>query len=517
MPLLEDYSATARDLQQAIDNLQSVIPTRRRFEWRYGLVDSAPPDARSCFPARLPRPPREPIGVDSHPADHSRGRRATMGAPRAEHGARAVGGDGEGRSRRGVSARQDPHDKDDRTRRRPARQPCDDRPFVWPSRRGDDDDDDNGDYDHPGQGRKLGDDYWGCAGVARRDRTRSPPRRNYAPPHERRHEAGDPRLNNLAPSQLQALFVVQATTLKNCVQQQVIEAPDTTDISTLDARKRFWHTDADEYIRKACWLADRLGIEDAVQGEKAWSDPVPLPRVFNTLRAALLPAPSTASLTIQDVDRALDILCIEAEEEDTSDMGQEHEQAAAQRATAHVAEPEPQQAVSAGATVGLRSKVRGQLPAGPWQAQQTKAIAAPPAGAATEMARETPQAGLNTPSPGTKSAKPTSGAHYSPQPLDEAYYLPLDTHPVRPADWISNPEQHTPMHQSPDARPQICPAVPAPQIDDLFATPPPPALLQPPPQRTRRGRTFDMSKVRRSARLAKKPVMPAVERVQRNL
>nr|TKW08332.1 hypothetical protein SEVIR_6G022166v2 [Setaria viridis] len=60
------------------------------------------------------------------------------------------------------------------------------------------------------------------------------------------------------------------------------------------------------------------------------------------------------------------------------------------------------------------------------------------------------------------------------------------------------------------------PAVPAPSVDDLFLTPPL-AVLQLPTRRTRPCRAFDMNKVRRSARLAKKPVMPAIERAQRNL
>nr|TKW31403.1 hypothetical protein SEVIR_2G103800v2 [Setaria viridis] len=38
---------------------------------------------------------------------------------------------------------------------------CDDRPFMWPSRRGGDDDDQEGNYDHPGQGRHIDSDYWG--------------------------------------------------------------------------------------------------------------------------------------------------------------------------------------------------------------------------------------------------------------------------------------------------------------------------------------------------------------------
>lgn len=42
MPLLEDYSAAVRNLQQAVDNPESVTPIQRWYEWRYGLIDGAP-------------------------------------------------------------------------------------------------------------------------------------------------------------------------------------------------------------------------------------------------------------------------------------------------------------------------------------------------------------------------------------------------------------------------------------------------------------------------------------------
>jgi hypothetical protein len=54
-------------------------------------------------------------------------------------------------------------------------------------------------------------------------------------------------------------------------------------------------------------------------------------------------------------------------------------------------------------------------------------------------------------------------------------------------------------------------------VDALF-TAPTSVILQPPAtRRLRQRRTFDMSAVRRSARLAKKPAVPAIERAQRNL
>ncbi|CAO2040102.1 unnamed protein product [Urochloa humidicola] len=54
-------------------------------------------------------------------------------------------------------------------------------------------------------------------------------------------------------------------------------------------------------------------------------------------------------------------------------------------------------------------------------------------------------------------------------------------------------------------------------IDALFSSPPSPILSQAPARRPRQRRTFDMQAVRRSARLARKPAAPAVEKAQRNL
>ncbi|CAN6328777.1 unnamed protein product [Urochloa humidicola] len=54
-------------------------------------------------------------------------------------------------------------------------------------------------------------------------------------------------------------------------------------------------------------------------------------------------------------------------------------------------------------------------------------------------------------------------------------------------------------------------------INSLFCIPNAAIAVQPPVRRPRQRRTFDMTAVRRSARLAKKPAMPAAERAQRNL
>jgi hypothetical protein len=54
-------------------------------------------------------------------------------------------------------------------------------------------------------------------------------------------------------------------------------------------------------------------------------------------------------------------------------------------------------------------------------------------------------------------------------------------------------------------------------VDTLFSNLDTPLLQQPAPRRPRHRRVFDMANVCRSARLAKRPAIPTVERAQRNL
>lgn len=55
------------------------------------------------------------------------------------------------------------------------------------------------------------------------------------------------------------------------------------------------------------------------------------------------------------------------------------------------------------------------------------------------------------------------------------------------------------------------------EINSLFRTPPPPLLHEPGLRLQHQRHTYDMAAVRRSARLAKKPLIPATEKAQRNL
>nr|TKV97270.1 hypothetical protein SEVIR_9G483300v2 [Setaria viridis] len=503
MPLLEDYTAAARNLQQAVDAPENITPIRRRYEWRYGLVDGAPSDARSCFPARLPKPPREPA-----PRIHDdHGDRRREDQRRGKSGASAAGGVGgrgasgeadvdAGGHGRGHHVRQNDRD---RPKLRPTRQSCKG-DFIWPDkRRGDDDDNDDDDYNHPGHGRKFGDAYWGCADAGRRDRTRSPPRRSYAPPQGRQQTTGIQEQSTLPASNLRALFQAQMSTLRH-------NSKVTSPFNRVDLEDREGSLHDDGYAGRISWIADRLSFDDSAPGEKAWSASIPLPRVFNTLRAALLPAtsstraaplPATASPTVADVERALDAM-----------------------------------------TVGIKQITMGQTDSPTLERQ--------PAGPAV---RGLPLPGrrLSTMGPNMCGSDgptpPGDTVHGSPTPGRRPTTPTQMTTPDGPTaqDILSVPMTGPPAHavfSANAADRQIGPAAsglpghlgqPSPptrqreedldllEITSLFRTPTPPLIQAPEPRRQRQRRTFDMKAVRRSARLARKPSISVTEKAQRNL
>jgi hypothetical protein len=172
IPLIEDYSAAADNLQEAIDNPAAYALIRRRYDWRYGLVDGAPATARATrFPARLPRPPpgrdmqearggrAQHAALDSRPRREARGSSDSRGrgtedhhsnrGGRDEHDPRAKGGD----HRNDCGEREPQRRKDDKGRRASCRGYSSSyrEGFTWPSARDGDNSDD--DYDHPGLGK----------------------------------------------------------------------------------------------------------------------------------------------------------------------------------------------------------------------------------------------------------------------------------------------------------------------------------------------------------------------------
>nr|TKW08179.1 hypothetical protein SEVIR_6G012100v2 [Setaria viridis] len=557
MPLLEDFTAAARNLEHAVNNPENITPIRRRYEWRYGLVDGAPPDARSRFPARLPRPPREPEqrDLDDHgdgrmPA-HRRGGTGSSGAAgggRGTHGdgGAAVGGQGRERQHRQVDRNRTKHRADQSTCKRG---------FTWPPRRGEDDDDDDDvhrDYNHPGHGRKFGDAYWGCAASGRRERTRSPPRRSYAPPQGHHHAQEQSTFN---PSQLRALFQAQAATLTGNVQ---VTTP--SNVFALKARNR--GTDAGDFIRKFSAIADRLDFEDNSSGEKAWSATVPLPRVFDTLRTALLPAPPPP--TVAEVEQALDAMIVGTKQR-RSTMGRDADFNEGPLSTGVALQrvvllPAPLPSVAdveqvPDATVVDRAAVSKEGPFSPEAAlQQTPQLGQRPTSPGLSTSRSSGlmlgggSAGRSLALPGTAgptgllpwaerhlpwwhgsgggatahfalAGAPPSSAHGAPQASPGS----TAGHSAHAACRVKSQGRPTDLGLTPlnAQRGPPCNEREGDQdlrvMDSLFCIPPPSLLQEPGLRRQRQRRTFDMTAVRRSARLAKKPTMPVTEKAQRNL
>ncbi|CAN6252346.1 unnamed protein product [Urochloa humidicola] len=281
--LVEDYSAVADNLHGAVNNPAAFTPIRRPYVWHYGIEDGAPPGTRPRYPARIPRPP-------TVHDDHS-GRR---GQDEADHPRRDRARD----ERDGGSAP-----------RRTSGRSCWDADFTWPQRHDDNDEDDH--YDHPGRGgeaTRRGQRR--SADPVRRERTRSPRRRDAEFRGGRRRAADDdvlPRgrrlrlashaclrtlamplpqvgvLQSMSTAELQNIFKAKATELKNTLQMARGACSDD------------WLKEATDYITKACDLVGNIGI---ATGNAAWSGPgehlIPSSVVFNRLKKAT--APSVAEL-----------------------------------------------------------------------------------------------------------------------------------------------------------------------------------------------------------------------------
>jgi hypothetical protein len=188
MSILEDYKAAVEgNLQAAVDNPASVKPIRRRYDWRYGLPDGAPPEARAPFPTRLPKPPRHQGKHADRTDDNDQGPapqelrreqdlrdRALLQREREREGERAIERERSEHERLECERERARERERDRGSKKNNRSSCNNKPFSWPAR-SDDDDDDNDGYDHPGLGRVLGSSYWGAGEPFRREWTRSPP------------------------------------------------------------------------------------------------------------------------------------------------------------------------------------------------------------------------------------------------------------------------------------------------------------------------------------------------------
>jgi hypothetical protein len=206
LSILEDYKAAVEgNLQAAVDNPASVKPIHHRYDWRYGLPDGAPPEARAPFPTRLPKPPRQQgkhvdrtDENDQEPAlqelrwEQDLRDCALLQRERERERERATE-----RERKRARARERDHGS-----KKNGSSSCNNKPFSWPTRS--DDDDDNDGYDHPGLGRVLDSSYWGAGEPFRRERTRSPPRRTRNAGQVWHHATDAPPPD---AAQLQATFV----------------------------------------------------------------------------------------------------------------------------------------------------------------------------------------------------------------------------------------------------------------------------------------------------------------------
>jgi hypothetical protein len=389
---LEDYKMVEGNLQAAIDNPASVKPIRRRYDWRYGLPDGAPPKARSHFPTRLPKPPRELGGRGGRDDDSDRATEPRRDIERERELRERALQRRERELQRERDERMREREREQEPKRecsktRAGRHSCNDKTFDWPMRR-DDDDEDKGDYDHPGHGRHLDSSFWGAGEPFPRDRTRSPPRRTFGARRVWHHaNPGQPTVlavqlsgvddqSPLNANQLKNLFTAQAASLQRLLQQQVNDHPDFLSPTSELLR-------AELNIDKAARLADSLGLE---------ADPL-----------AVEEAPS-----VREVEQALDAL-----------------------------------ALGAGAQATLSAKDAGA----------------------------------------TGDTTPPSAVAPEDTPIGNK-----DGSGIRNND-----------------------------IDTLFTNLDPQLLQQPASRRGRQRRVFDMTRVRRSARLANRPAIPAVERAQRNL
>ncbi|CAO2182359.1 unnamed protein product [Urochloa humidicola] len=489
MPVVEDYSAAANNLQDVIDNLGSFTPIRRTYTWRYGLVDGAPLEARSSFPARLPLPPREK--EDARRDDSSRRERR---ADNRGRGDRRAGG--RGRDSRGRGAQEGRMEMGERaerdqargSRRRTGRSSCKEQAFTWPANGEDEDDDD---YDHPGRGNDAASGFsffsLNDEEPVRRERTRSPRRRDGAfwrrraldddhpdqhdgsprrrddddhPPELRTHRAvycprlpDDEELNNMTAWELQKKFATHARALRasmDWIMGTEVRSTSAAANPCLQGGARI--TSARDYIDKARRFAAHLGL----QGEAAWSRlttrgaaEVTVKQAFTTIKSSL------GSPSVPEVEAALDALLLASAAE----------------------EPGPDE--HAGAD---RNRSDGRV--------------------------ESEEAGLNGPNgPGGPELGSPNGGFIS-----QATGI-SDGPSQEPGRGLHTGHEAVPAHHDEvgdDDPPSF-------GIDELFRSPEAVAAAPPLPHCTRQRRTFDMSTVRRSARLASKPPLPMAVRAQRNL
>ncbi|WVZ48763.1 hypothetical protein U9M48_000177 [Paspalum notatum var. saurae] len=285
---MEDYAAAPTPLPGIA--MPPFTPARHPFVWHWGKTDGEPGPDRVY---EHPSPPRV------EPSDGERGRGSGRGA-----------GVEDGR-------------RQERSRARPGE--LDDHPEFHLFRRydGPDDDEDDGPGRHGhwrADGRTLG-SAWSRGLGGSRARSRSPRRRDHGRTsrdgrvdHRRRqpHVPAGPEfklpssdeLRTWDKEGLQKMFAIQAAALRadlgHLLEAQVQRTVD-------DSMAPQWLQQADNYIAKACQLADRLNIaaEPLLPGDQAWSGAatVPVSRALGRILSAL-PAHSNAGEGVPEMEVA---------------------------------------------------------------------------------------------------------------------------------------------------------------------------------------------------------------------
>ncbi|CAO2037836.1 unnamed protein product [Urochloa humidicola] len=408
------------------------------------------------YPACLPLPPRESDSGRHDATSHLGARRD--GQDQRRHGGRDGGAP-----------------------RRSSGRSCRDMDFVWLQRQDGDDDH----YDHPGRGgqaRGRGESRHDSDTV-RRERTRSPRRRDAEFRGGRRHGHDDEDARRRSRPPLGALQtrhrslvdplpdadqlgVISATNLHEIFRAKALELKHTL-LQARGSCTDAWLQEATDYINKACGLAAQTGGTPQ-PGNVAWSASgehlIPSSLVFDRLRRAM--APSVAEL-----ERALHAIELRNNAVATAAMA------------AATAEPAP----GAGNELGQASERPNSAGSDRDRAVQTAPI--PPMG-----------------QPWTVDASMTQANNTGRSKENTVQAQP-----------ISAPQSPSSAGRSPLRDPSMADNGDAAMIGDLFSMPTPAVLPSLPPRAPRKRRTFDMSVVRRSARLANKSVQPPVLRAQRTL
>ncbi|KAG2641740.1 hypothetical protein PVAP13_2KG232958 [Panicum virgatum] len=412
---IHDYTSASTD-HFGEGGLAAPEPERRRLPWHRGAVDGEPaPQAE--FPLFNVPPPVWKGGQDRREEELRRVRQG-------------------GSSRRGDAA------KDDRARQQPWYN--NDHPrHTWERHLRHDEHDDDG---NPGAHGSRSRSIRGAGNVGQepvfRVRDRSPPRRNWGSGHDGRHRDASP------PAPIDKLVTIRDLRAENdarlrfLFRAQAASMQDVTNNLVKNHSVRLNHDlvipAMNNYINKALWLADKLGIDD---------EPIPAP-VFVTGNEALSSGNAVAAA--------------------------------------------PRNGEAAGSPLELaQSTSRWRQPSRGSNStcRLLKMAAAAQASADLQLAC-------------ISAGQPASPASViPPSPTGEGKRQLADVTHAN-ADGNDNDNDNL-------------------GLDVFFTTPPPPAI-RPGPEvlrqvQVRRRRTYDMSKVRRGARLAAKPAMPALKKAQINL